>query len=314
MTIKQITLLPLGTCSADQNKYQLYSSYLLLIETMNDTYQFIFDTGSKRCCNPCWVDFNKLKIIFISHFHMDHTLYLNKLMRLLSNSTIVDPPTIFMHDLTWKILQKIIKVLDLRGNALKLFRLHPKKIIHKNVKIETIKLPVRKSITDQFDQILELPLIPFYREEKVDFIMKISITNAMHSKECIAYRLDLFNEEGSKSVLSFVYSPDTRYNSNYLTNFAHNIDFWLLDTTFNNDYIEKHKNNMSKLHSSPRYSAELCEKAKSKNYLVAHYFWKRFAKSYSDASEQIKIQTENRFSGNIIVLEDLNPIVLYHDI
>lgn len=312
MTIKQIALLPLGTCSADQNKYQFYSSYLLLIETFNDTYQFLFDAGSKRCCDPCWLELNKLKMIFMSHFHMDHTLYLNKLIKMLSNSTIIEPPTILMHEETWGILQKIIKVLDLKGNALKLLRFRPKKVEHKNIKIETIKLPIRKSITEKLDQIIELPLYTFYSGDKIEFAIKVSIINALHSKECIVYRLDILNEVDGNALLSFMYSPDTRYNSDYLTKIAQDADFWLLDTTFNNRYVEKYLMNTRKKHSCPKYSAQLCENAKVKNYLAGHYFWKRFAKNYSDAGEQIKIQMENRFSGNVIILEDLNPVVLYH--
>jgi ribonuclease BN (tRNA processing enzyme) len=313
VTIREIILFPLGTCSADQNKYQYYSSYLLVVETLKDSYQFLLDAGSKRVSDLCWIEPNKLKMVLISHFHMDHTLYLNKLMKLLNQSSENSYTTIVMHEKTWDILNRVMKVLDLKGNAIKFMKLRRKPKTYDNLKIMKIELPIREKLTDNLNKPIEIPLITFNKENACEFSLKISVINAIHSKECVAYRLE-FYEKGEKRLLYFVHSPDTRYNSEYLIDFAKESDYWLLDTTFKTEYVEKYKDNIRKKHSCPKYSALLCERAKVKNYLVGHYFWKRFAKKYEDAAQNIKNEVEKYFTGTIQVLEDLCPIVLYrHD-
>ena len=181
----------------------------------------------------------------------------------------------------------------------------------KNIQIQEIQLPIRKSLHESLNVVVDLPKTSINESQK-DFSIQVSVTNACHNADCVVYRVRFFNADSNEPLMSFIYSPDTHYTSEYLTTaFAKDCDYWLLDTTFNNDYLERYKFDDRKPHSCPRYSAALCEKAHVKTYLAGHYYWKRFAKHYENVEQNIKKQTENNFSGNIIVLQDKKEVVLY---
>ncbi|MHA1339144.1 MAG: MBL fold metallo-hydrolase [Promethearchaeota archaeon] len=360
-----IQLIPLGTCSANKNPFQKYSSYLIEgLFNKKTFFQIILDVGNNRAI---YLDDNNynyplednnmryrgiikpdlLKAIFISHSHLDHSRYLYELLINLKNYYLKKssrmPNKINLTPATPKI--KII----LHKNAFKLYKrwkklenlLHFKKINFTEVENANIfefiypDLPLRpkKQINFGFNNFISLD--PLYIElencpdkSKIMQInsedpknskklkIEISVANAIHNPNTLAYRLNFIytstiQSKNMNPLFSIVYSPDTRFDSTNLVEFAKNADYWLLDTTFSNNFIEKHKNWVKLTHSSPKFSAILCEKAQVKNYVVCHYFWKRFSSNYNNFDKFLKKEIGDSYSGNIIIAKDLKIIQLW---
>ncbi|MHA1822206.1 MAG: MBL fold metallo-hydrolase [Promethearchaeota archaeon] len=177
--------------------------------------------------------------------------------------------------------------------------------------------------------------------------IKIMTARAIHTKDSLAYRIRFYarhiilgddkgrhpkkekalNEEldlsKKEKVLDIVYSPDTKFDSFHLADFAENTDYWLLDSTYNDGFIDSWRQyfNLGKTsdimkHSSPKYSAWLCNLANSKSYVMIHYFWKRFRKEYGMEKENdevgsfIKRAVEKYYNGRFIIFRDLKAFYL----
>lgn len=287
--IDQVELLPLGTCAANLNKYQMYSAYLLNFYEHSENnierkllYQILLDVGNKRVYDSKWLDNEKLMAIFISHTHIDHTHSLGKLCAYLNKKKRTIPLTIYYP----KHAEIKIKSLIRLSNFLKephFINFHP---IETNLANEII-----------FEKII------------------VNSISTIHTCPTISYK---FEVPTIKKKISCIYTPDTRYDAYNLIEFAQDADYWLLDTTFDDDFYDnivhnpettQHLKNKFQ-HSSPKYSAKLCHQANVKNYIAIHYYWKRFHEKYAKVKDVIYKSAKNEFPNNIIVSEDLKSIIL----
>lgn len=284
MKLKKVVLLPLGTCAANKTHFQEQSSYLLEILTNEKRYQILFDAGSSRVNNDKFVNPKFLRAIFLSHWHIDHTRYLGpllkKLVKYLNNLDV----TIFVNPWTWRAvtLRMLIRNGFITPRNIKLHHIHSR--------------TYRKQVKFKLDE---------------DFKIIITADRAVHSPDCIAYKVKIYSANDDKKLTSFVYTPDTKFDSYDLSEFAYNADYWLLDTTFHTEFVQKGKDNIFLKHSSPEYSAIMCEKANVGTYIVGHYFWERFGTTYGEAVDNIRSKAQTYFKGKIIVARDLEPITLY---
>jgi ribonuclease BN (tRNA processing enzyme) len=301
-------ILPLGTCAANRNPYQLFSSYLLEIITDVQKIQILMDLGNKRAADLKYINPDQLKVIFISHQHLDHSLYIGKLIRKLSKLKRKEPLKIIANSITCKVIEKLIKL----KNWFKIpsfVELIPSEFKENHRELE------KYQDQENINQVNSLEPLIFQMKNDIQFKLSIKITHTIHIKDSVAFRLGLEMVDSTSTVLKkneLVYSPDTKYDSDNLIPFAKDVDYWLLDTTFHKDYIIQEvaggKNDPH--HSSPEHSARLCRLANVKNYVIIHYFWSRFAEKYEDAEQNLLEMAKQEYSGNIIVSKDLHPIIL----
>jgi ribonuclease BN (tRNA processing enzyme) len=310
-------LLPLGTCAANRTSYQDYSGYLLKFGDATTQYQILLDCGSKRVLDFDQVDPKRLKVIILSHSHLDHTHYIGKLIQKLVSYGRVALLTIIAHPNTIKVVNKIIKLWNQRKIP-EFVRFTPIKL---TIHDPYLRNPKKKCQTD-LTQVANLDPISFDLGNNHAIKMQISATPALHTTSSIATKLefdftDPQQQEQWKKV-NLVYSPDTSFKSDYLVEFAQNADYWLLDTTYHRAILDKAYEKYLKKkwrgeihgHSSPEYSAMLCEKAKVKHYVIIHYFWKRFTKNFNEIEPTLLKLAGQFYHGNIIVTKELVPIEL----
>jgi ribonuclease BN (tRNA processing enzyme) len=298
--IVKITLVPLGTCAADTTRFQKKCSYLIKVVTSTAEFQVLCDAGNARVMNKKYIDPEKLRLVLFSHSHLDHTYHAGGLIRTLIKANRVEKLPIIAHEKTIHQLKRLIKLAN--------FGQIPKWIIWISLSIEIHSTKIIELSTEKFADL---------KQSGVE--LTIGATGAIHGANALCYRMKFKSNENTQS-LDLVYSPDTRFVTPHLPEFAKNADYWLLDSTFSKKMldhaIEITKTNPTKkphpylYHSSPFYSARMCQTANVKSYIVIHYFWKRFAKKYIDAENAIIDEISGEFSGKIIVSKDLQEINL----
>lgn len=287
--IDQIELFPLGTCSANNNLDQKYSAYLLNFFQLDPVSnsrtlenQVLLDAGNDRIFDDRWVNPDQLSAIFITHSHLDHTYSLGKLCAFLKKKKRTQP---------FHIYYPITSETKIRFKI----RFFNQMKIPKFIVFHPIDMNLQEFQVNQFIYVQSIP--------------------AIHSIPTLSYK---FKITTSKSIINCVYTPDTLYNSPQLMDHARNADYWLLDTTFNDFFIEnlvqkirqkKHWFYYPK-HSSPKYSAILCQQANVKNFIAIHYYWKRFHKEYSKVKQIIINSANDVYAGRTMVSEDCIPIIL----
>ena len=315
-------LFPLGTNAANKSPFQTYSGYLVNILQDADLFkQVLLDVGNLRCVDFEYIHPKKLTAVFISHTHFDHTRYLGKLINKLAKLGRKEPLILYMH----KNALKKMKVLIIFSNRRKIPEFVQFELIKFNLDKPYLKYKqLKKKCKTNYETIVSMKDLSIAPTLK----MKIFVAPAKHSDSSVAYRIKIIEDDGQEIIniqpntgrplMDLVYTPDTSFQSNYLCKFAENTQFWLLDTTFSTEFIdmdyqkykEGKRDGSIHGHSSPRYSATMCEKANVGCYIPIHYFWERFGDSLEDAMIQIKSEAEKHFSGEIIVAEELKAIKL----
>lgn len=289
--IDQIELLPLGSCAGDINTYQKFSAYLLNFyhiiiseagkESRELDAQILLDAGNDRIFDEHWIKPEKLSGIFLSHGHFDHTLAIGKLCAFLQQKKRTQPLPIYF---PIHAALKIRSLIKMRNK----FKIPPFVEFH--------------------------PIYPNIKEIRFNNNVIVQPYPAIHTIPCLSYKF-LITKTGS--TLSLVYTPDTRIDSTNLIEQTKDVDYWMLDTTFDDAFYDKLLQNPKKRsmmlryqHSTPKYSAMLCQTAQVKTYIVIHYYWRRFNLEYSKVKEIIVQAAQKEFSGRVIVTEDLHPILL----
>ena len=274
---ESIHLLPLGTCSANRTKYQKYCSFLLEIKAKESEspFEFLLDCGSIKCLTE--IDPYRLKAIFITHIHLDHTKFLPKLIRTLEHNGRKEPLQVFVHK-----------------NAIKMISLM--------IKFPFFKIPSFLSIQ---------PIEP--NTTFTAYGISISSVEANHPGHALALKFSFSKENNnqSKDSIEICFCPDTSAFSTHLIPFFKDADYVLMDTTFNDKGLEKYiKIGASITHCSPKFSGPILKAANVKTYIAIHYYWKRFGKTYAEAVEHLRTAIYEFFRNNIIISEDLKPIQL----
>jgi ribonuclease BN (tRNA processing enzyme) len=289
-----IHLLPLGTCAANLTSHQAYSSYLVKIQSDQHQYSILMDAGTDRVLNFEYYSPETLEIFLLSHQHLDHSRFFVPLISQLQN----------LH--RTKILHVIAHKRAIAKLISKLKR-HLKGIIPAFLEFHQIDL------NTDLNQIQQISPFLFKLSELNSLSILIHAQKAIHTKDSLAFRVWIREDLNSAiQSLDYVYSPDTKFTSDHLATFAQNTDYWMLDTTFSNEILEKSMKRRFLVHAhcSPKYSGRLCEKAHAKTYLVIHYFWKRFANQYVDVDRALIEDAQKEFHGKILVSHDLKEISL----
>ncbi|MBD3187649.1 hypothetical protein GF325_12515 [Candidatus Bathyarchaeota archaeon] len=297
------SLLPLGTCSGNKTPFQEFSSYLLSIGVPGHEIQFLLDAGSSRSANTKHVFARDLKMVLMSHWHLDHTRWIGTLVRNLADRGRKEPLPILCNSKTKFFLELLI-------------RLKNKFLVPPFVLFSIDSLPRRRRGFQHLNGETPNRRYVFHLGTSNHCILTIKTRYAYHSKDGLAYRLNfhLSGNDGTGSRhLSVVYSPDTHYNSTHLTKFAMNADYWLLDTTYNDDLLLENIDKYGGLltHSSATRSALLCKAARVKHYIAGHYFWKRYGSTPARARCSIERAASNIFDGTVIAPRDLHEIPLH---
>lgn len=312
-----LQLIPLGTCAANRTEHQDYSSYLLEVGDAMTQYQVLLDCGSKRVLNFDYIDPKKLKVVIFSHSHLDHTHYVGKFVHNLVLAGRNTPLSIIAHPDTIEVVKKLIKLFNKRKIP-EFITFIP---IHLFIMDPCLKKPKKKCQTD-FTQVASIDPVLFNLNNNRNIQMDLSATPAWHTTSSIAtkliFKLNDPKQQTQAHTVNLVYSPDTSFKSDYLVSFARDADYWLLDTTYHRPildkayakYLQKKWRGEIHGHSSPEYSAMLCEQAKVKHYVVIHYFWKRFTKNFDEIRSTLRNLASQFYHGKIIVAKDLAPIDL----
>jgi ribonuclease BN (tRNA processing enzyme) len=312
-------ILPLGTRAGILDApHQKATCYLLKLKNLypNDKtesieHQILFDVGTQRVKSSQYIDYKNLDLLFLSHGHLDHTLHLGSLLRMLKRKKRIRPLFVFCHENAWRPLKWWIRLWC--GTIPKFVKLISLGLTIDNPYLKTHE---KKSSTD-YSQITHLE--PIRLDD--DFLVKISVAPAMHSNSSVAYRLkisSLDKKSDSNKELDLIFSPDTSYQSNYLVPFAKDAQYWLLDSGFQKDvideyyemYLKHEKGGEIVCHSSPYHSGKICEAASVKNYVVVHYVWPRYTDKFENVEENMISRIRPVYNGNIIVSFDLKPIQL----
>ena len=285
------------------------TTYLLKIKEEDAEHHVVFDTGSRRLLNQKYVHYDKLRAIFLSHAHLDHTVYLGLFLRKIRKSSRKEPLYIVCHENGWKSLKWWIRLFNFRV---------PKFVRHVSpgliIKKTHLKDPDKECQTD-LSQIATLEPITLSE----NLVINTQVAPALHSVSSVVYRLNISHRnDESAPHLDFMFSPDTSYTSTHLVSFAKNAAYWLLDAAFSKEEIDKRyrwfeegkKGGEVVCHSGPHYSGKICEQAEVKTYIVGHYCWDRFADDYHDAQRDIIRRVKETFSGNVVVSLDLVSIPL----
>ncbi len=303
------TLLPLGTRAGLLTVPKARNTtYLLKIVKNSEEYQILFDVGSKRVLQNDYVDVKKLKAVFLSHAHLDHTIYLGLFIRRLKKEKRKEPLPIYCHENGWKYLKWWIRFFC--------FGI-PDFVKHIPLKLE-IEDPHLKSYEKEcktdLSQIKELDSLGL--EDGLE--IEIKVAPALHSVSSVVYRFNFFSQSMPNYFLDFMFSPDTSYSSEHLIPFAKNAKYWLLDTSFAKEIIDEryewfqnHKRGGEIVcHSGPYYSGKICQEANVKNYIMGHYVWERYTDKYENVEDALISRAREIYDGNIIVSLDLKPISL----
>ncbi|MFX0101212.1 MAG: MBL fold metallo-hydrolase [Candidatus Hodarchaeota archaeon] len=299
----KITLLPLGTCAGNTTVYQKHSAHLLEIQDNHKRVAILLDAGNKRVKSNRLYDIDDLELILISHDHLDHCLYIGALVQKLNFRGRRRKLKIISHVQAIKRIRVLIKIWNLGR-------------IPRFVEFMSVDLPPRMDAT------FDVPPINLGNGGLDEIQIEIATIMARHTPSTIAYRLKIKHAAiQENALLDLVFSPDTSFKSDHLVQFAQHAGFWLLDTTFATweiqkqikEYTEGKRGARFPGHSSPEYSARLCERAGVQNYVMVHYFWSRFARHFKDVKGNLSILGKKCFSRNIIIATELEPIILFHE-
>ncbi|MBD3354163.1 MAG: MBL fold metallo-hydrolase [Candidatus Lokiarchaeota archaeon] len=299
-------MLPLGTrAGVIPVKHAEATAFLLKIIEEDSEYQILFDAGSKRILNKEFINPAKIIAVFLSHAHLDHTMYLGRFLRFLRRSGRKKPLYIYCHNNGWKSLKWWIRLFCCRI---------PEFVYHIPIDLE-IYNPYLK--THKKDCKTDLTQISKLKALKIGkhLIMNIRAAPALHCVSSVAYRINI---RGDREHLDFVFSPDTSYNSMHLIPFAKNAMYWLLDSAFAKEIIDErydrfleHKRGGEIVcHSGPYYSGKLCQQANVGTYIMIHYIWNRYTEKFEDTENALTTRAKRTFDGNIIVSFDLVLITL----
>lgn len=273
-------------------------------------HQVLFDAGSRRILDEKYVRSDLLRAVFLSHAHLDHTLYLGKLIRRLKREGRETPLLVYCHENAWKSLRWWIRLFCFRV---------PKfvKYMSMGLKMGDPHLKTHRKEC-QTDLSQSKVLKPIKLGENL--LLSIKVAPALHSSGSVVYRIKVSavateDSTDSQSV-DFAFSPDTSYSSDHLIPFVKNVDYWLLDSAFAKEIIDERYKKFQNherggeivCHSGPYYSGRLCELASVKNYVMIHYVWNRYAANYEDVDNAMIQRARETYGGNIIVSKDLKSI------
>lgn len=208
---------------------------------------------------------------------MDHTKYLPKLIRTLEKKGRKEPLQIFVHKESLKTISFMIK-------------------------FPFFKLQSFLSIK---------PIEP--NSSFTIHGISISSFEADHPAHALALKFSFHKEKNNQNTekIDICFCPDTSAFSTHLIPFFKDAEYVLIDTTFDDEGLEKYIKIGAKItHCSPKFSGPILKAANVKTYIAIHYFWKRFGKTYSEAIENLRTSIFEYFQGNIIISEDLKAIQL----
>ncbi|MFA5381608.1 MAG: MBL fold metallo-hydrolase [Candidatus Micrarchaeia archaeon] len=199
---------------------------------------------------------NDIDYLFLSHFHPDHSLDLIYLLFLLKNNKYLNEDkniqmVIFASKEFETFYNNLIKTFDNETNA-------GDKIVFTNIDDGDIEL----------DNI------------------KISAIKVKHKEESRAFKIQHNNK-------TLVYSGDTGYDGeleNNLGKFAKNVDLFLLECAFSDEYPPR-------VHLNPTAVGKIAQKTNPKK-LVLFHFYPKVQKT------DIKGTINKYYNGNIILSED----------
>jgi ribonuclease BN (tRNA processing enzyme) len=282
-------MLTLGSCAANPNPLQKYCSYLLEIKKENNeittTKQILFDVGSSHTISH--VDYQNLAAIFISHTHLDHIKYLGKLLRKIKGTKRKEPLLLYINAKSKELIKRLIRV-----NCIG---------IPKFLQIIEV-IPKEKNELKDLSKILQ---------QLFDIEIELKSEYADHPANALAYRLDFVSIVDKTNRFDFVFCPDTAYKEELIP-FMKNVDYCMFDTTFDDEGLEYFIQKGARItHCSPRFSGPLLEKAQVKNYVVIHYYWKRFGEDLPSAQQMVRRELSKYFKGNIILTEDLRRFKMF---
>ncbi len=294
-----IQFIPLGTCAGNSTPLQDQSAYIVKIFNKNQENKLLIllDAGSPRVLSPKYLDHQNLRAICFSHLHNDHFRYFIPLIRILIRTRPNKPLFIIAHPKAILYI-KVLLFFSFKGRIPRFLRLIG-------------------SYENQIKQIHLSNLSNTQENKQEGLFATIRLTSAQHSRWAVAFRITIQStplDHGKDTELAdLVYSPDTAATSQNLVEFAKHAQFWCLDTTFNDQQMFAQLKTKPKQvgHSSPVYSAKLCQQAKVENYIAIHYFWSRFGQEYKTAKKNIKKRAQRFYKGNIIVSQDLRAIDLH---
>lgn len=326
----QAELLPLGTrCGLINDPHQEPVAYLLKFRVNagpargtgeeersgegNDGVverHVLLDAGSNRVADPRYVDASKLDAVLLSHGHLDHTIHLGHLIRALRRQKRTRPLPVVCQSNSWRGMRWLIRLFNW-GRVPRFVRHVP---VNLTMDRAYLKSHERASATD-YTQVSSLPPLALGSELE----LHLQVAPAMHSKSSVAYRMTVVPRTGTQArCLDLVFSPDTSYASTHLVPFVRGAKYWLLDSGFWKEEIDRRyemfqaheKGGEVVCHSSPYYSGRLCEAAGVENYVVIHYLWSRFAETHEATAAGIRARARETFTGNVVVTFDLQPVSL----
>ncbi|MHA1683047.1 MAG: MBL fold metallo-hydrolase [Promethearchaeota archaeon] len=289
-----ICLLPLGTCAGNSTPFQYKSSYLLRLRNSGKTSDLLLDAGSSRVTSKEFINPLSLDAIFISHSHLDHSLYIGKLVKFLKEEKRTRALYIYSNKMTWRTIKWLILVAN--GFRIPDF-----------VKHVSFGLPARKSALTRLDARGKKIVMKLSNDVEVS----IESAYAKHKRDTVSLKITCKGDDD----FQLVYAPDTSCASKHLVAFARNASFWMLDSTFTKVQIAElyREKGQAPGHSSPYHSGLLCTEANVRVFIIVHYFWERFGPSFGIAVKNAGSDAANGFKGRIIVARDLDLIHLRGD-
>ena len=270
---------------------------------------FLFDCGenTQLQIKKKKLPIGKIRKIFISHWHGDHTIGLNGLLQTLSNTQGVSNVEIYGPKGSKKFVKNIINSSIFSPKyKLKVFELNPKKNSVLSV-LKTDKYEIKTALLDHsvlclgylFEEmgvlnikkdslkIKDIKVLDFVRLKKG---LDVKINNKLFRNEDLTYKKD-----GLKICFIF----DTR-PCNGINLLSKNCNFMLSEATYlDKDKIKAEEND----HMSSSEVSKIAKKNDVECLILTH-----FSQRYKDTKELLK--ESKKFLKNVIVAEDLMTIDL----
>ncbi|MHA1731750.1 MAG: MBL fold metallo-hydrolase [Promethearchaeota archaeon] len=293
-------LIPLGTASANKNPTRAFSSYLFEAGNL----QFLVDVGSWRVREYTGIDYRRLRYVFLSHSHGDHTWHIGTLVKRYVRAwerVGTKPPAkleVFFgcHPLTPPYLFALVG-FQLLPNFTKIFkyvRFHP-----------ILRRGLARPRT----------ILAFRDAHGLD-AFRARAARADHPGGAVGYSFEVL-EGGNGSVrpggfwkpLKVTIVPDTSGVFPPVVELARGSDYLFHDCTFPRCYVEYFRRNCGRFlkmtHSCPEEAGATAREAGARALGAIHYWDERFPDK-----EKMKRSISGEFPGRVILTNDLEPVEL----